>query len=1709
LEEKKKKLEPFPKDIDQERWDEIVTQWEEEEIEIESISEPLLGGRELSPEERQKKPKLRYKPEGKPPKPLEELIKEAQAEPEKKPTPHKIEPQRPKKPKEEEEEEEKPEVERALSEITKGVYEARVAPIPRKSPLPKISEEPWFGPEPEPPPRLVMDKDKWTNLMKVFAEEAKLNLEAKKSAQLYYEAGRIAQLHLNNKELALDYYLTAFNRDETFLLNLKELRSLLLEKKEFKQVIEIINQELKGELSQEEQIELLHLKAKLLLYYIKDIKEAFRCYEEILKIQKGDPRALLSFADLASFFGKDQEAAEAMKRLGMFWRDGSMKAISFYFAARHQENKGEIRSALENYQKVLDILPDEKNILYRLERLFFKTKDWNNYLKVLEQIEKKGEGEEKKAAQIKQAKLLWTKLSKPKEAIRLLKELPPSPIKGALLSTLLRELQQEDELIQVLSEISSIFEKGPRQASADEEIIKILESKGKKSEAITLLSQALKKESKFLPLELRLSHIWQKNKENLDLLEFFSSKEVKDKFLYHLRRARTFEFKLKEIEKALKEYEQIKALGIYKEFSDIKINFLLKKLSRWEQVVQFLEASGVKERIYQAGLIREFHLNDPEGARRNYERIQSEDPRFFPAWQAEERLLLSHKIEGDIAEFYQRWANSAEPPLNKALLRQSAIFKEKITEDSNEVILLLEPLLDTVLTLDSVFRELELSYLMTNNIERLAKLYQKILENKDLSSEELIKLHSRIGYILTKKYERQGISHLKSALELLKEDQVISFILKDIYIYQREFDSLARVFYEEGVKEGDRSSFLYMAGQLWSRARVWNKAEKCFQEALEKDPSAKFILYALERMYTLQGKWESLTDLYLKSLKQASSTEEKVRLYESLARLDEFKREDIASAILGYNSILEICPSSLPSLFRLRRHFLAQARQEELIPILKAIGRYTDDPLLSTFSYISSAEFLKQKGKEEELNELYKEALLKGPESQEALYEIESYGRKIKDVEILEQVFERLSKISFERERPIYLTRCAEIKVQKGEIERALELLNEAISIQRDYVPALILLGQIYIFSEKWELSYEIMERLANLHKCSELKVRYMLEAGIIAEERFNDLDLAVKRYLDVLAVDLSCNEAFLRVSRILESKSEYRRLSDLFKRRLKLEENLAKKAELSFQISQLLLKLKEKAEAKEFLRQSLEFSSEYIPTLRLLGDILYEDQEWSEAKEVYLRLVNLLKDKAELSEALFKLGMILSQLEDLDRAQKVFSKLISLNPDHIEAMVKLSRIYLSKKEWEKAQQVIIQLCQKDKDSKRRSSYFITLSRIYEEGMNNIKQAEKALNTASRLDPRGKEAIKALTEFYDRHKMYDTKAIYLDHVISDLRAELITDPFNIRLYQDLVEVFIGRRNLDAAGLAAEIVEVFGSLDESLKSSILGKGRALSIGPWVGDPSLDELLSPPLITVAFREVFRYMGDFLKKLFDIDYSRFGISKKDKISLKRHPLGNLAREVGLWYGVNNFEIYLSHSRPEIFGLLITSPPSIVLGVGLITSSKEELRFFLGKAFKLIQLRLDLPFYLGFKLTAQLIGAIGRYYDPKYKVHEADERGVQRLSSLIGKVIPKRLRRQIMPFAIECSRDWRLDFTALAEALETLADRAGLICAGKISSAISALRKSEGILSPFKTKEELFQSVKNISKIGRLMLFSVSDTYFEIRKLLEELETKQPKFI
>ena len=630
-------------------------------------------------------------------------------------------------------------------------------------------------------------------------------------------------------------------------------------------------------------------------------------------------------------------------------------------------------------------------------------------------------------------------------------------------------------------------------------------------------------------------------------------------------------------------------------------------------------------------------------------------------------------------------------------------------------------------------------------------------------------------------------------------------------------------------------------------------------------------------------------------------------------------------------------------------------------------------------------------------------------------------------------------------------------------------------------------------------MAVDATEAEAACLRVPEHKVRAFLLAAALAEEASRGEPggvphrrRAMALLRSVLEIDRGHEGAFEQLRALLAESEDWPALAAALAARIAVAANPFEVTSLRLARAELLAeKLADRAGARAELDAILQKQPEHPRALARLSDLLWDEQAWSEAGEIYLRRTAVERDPTALRESFIRLGHIYGdRVPDARRAITAYERVRSIEPDNREALQALSDLYLAENDAKQALPVTERLVAIEPDVKKRTAYRVRLGELLMR-VGDLRRAGTELRKAVDGDPRNVAAVTALAQLLERARDHGGRRALLDHTAGLLRHDVERGQVNVEMLRALGALLVLRERPRAAAAVTDLAAVL----TSGSAGVSRPGRSLAA---LRRPEIDERSFPPGLPPGVRQIFRLVGPHLRPSggeLAQQLSRQSVTRGDRSGRGDGPRP-LFDSVGVELAAGDFDLFIKQGHatgPVPLRAEPGAPAGIIVGAPIVALGAGATRFAAARTLRLAATHLDLILAVPPEEAAALVVGIVRQFVPEF-LHPAVRAALVDLEAgRAARLIPRKLKPTLAPFAIETAGAF--DVEALHAAVRDGANAAGLLASADLPAGLSVVLAASGVREQPLTTARIVASPEALA----LLRFAVSDAYDELAAAME----------
>ena len=949
-------------------------------------------------------------------------------------------------------------------------------------------------------------EDLATNLQQLGEQQE----DSEIACQLLARAAGVCEHDLGNAQRAIELYRKILAIEPTNLAAAEALQGLFQATSRFDETSLILQKKAAILDDPQEQKEALYQAATIEQDVLARPEQAIAVYHQVLEIDAEDIRSIDALIELYLQAEQWQQLLEVQaKKADLVFEPEAKKVILYQMGSVYESELQDLERAIDTYQRVLELDPDDFQALGRLDALYAASGNWNELLSVLTQeAELAADSDEAISYQYRIGELYERHLNDVDRAIELYQEiLNIQPGHGPTLAAL-EKIKDGDQ--------------APLAAAAVLE--PVYEAMGEYERLIGAL-------------EVQAAHagdVFQK----VDLLH---------------RIALLYEENLMAHAPAFETYARAVGCDSRNEESLAALERLAMALGRWEEVARLYQAEleDSDDPVHQVELgmrvaqLYEVQLDDLDSAVAGYRRVLEIDPENQGALRSLDRLFTQAERWDDLVGVLERQAEVGETPedILELKYRLGQVRQHQLQDIDGAIAAYgevlnaapehtasreaLEGLFDEGVKQVEIGRLLEPLYQSMGEWEKLVQIHHAQLDHLEDPEERLQLFHRIAEGLETNLIDIEGAFEIYAhALAEHPLDERVGDELERLAASLEEgwvklAVAYADVISQEGVSVDVQAALGRKLARVYEEELVdVDKAKESYRFVLSVAPQDAVALENLDRIYSSLEEWPELAEILERRAQAGGEVDEQVELLvrvgavyeEQLSQLDDAER--VLRRVFD-----ELEPTNEQAMDALERIYSQKEAWEELARVYErqleiAVGDVEEAETRAKMGRMSWRHL----GRIDEAVSHWKRVLELRGEDGEALqgladlYEHQGQWAELSDV--LERHFDIADT---DEERVLALSRRAKLcSEQLGRDDEALEIWNRVLDIDYSSVPALQAIAAI------WRRREDHRELVASLHTLVERA------AALLAAEELTEVYRELgKTYAEALAQPYEAAEAW------------------------------------------------------------------------------------------------------------------------------------------------------------------------------------------------------------------------------------------------------------------------------------------------------------------------------------------------------------------------------------------------------------------------------------------------------------------------------------------------------------------------------------------------------------------------------------------------------
>ena len=1504
--------------------------------------------------------------------------------------------------------------------------------------------------------QLYLDSERWRELVDVCERQVNLvgNDQAREVA-LYARLGRVWGDHLDREQNALENWAKVLEREPEHLEALWAVRSLhertgdhaALARADHR-LLEVI------EPGDAQRQDLFRQLGRLYQTSLEQPADAIVAWTQVLALSSHDPEAIEALEELYAGSEDWASCVEVLDRKVEITEDAyEQVSILFRIAEMYEQKLGDAAGAQGALVRVLGIQGDSVDAFEHLERLYETGEQWEE-----------------------------------------------------LVSLLLSRLEQTEDAyarLEAFERIGKVFE----------------ERLGLADNAFLVLGQAIEEsrdDERFGAQLERLAGVTEKWAELVALYEnvLTALGNSPESVPLHLRVATWYDEKLSQPQHAGTHYQYVLAIEPDNVAALSALEQLLERYQNWPKVAEVLarkvelliDPDERRASLTRLAGVYETKLDNPDAAILAYEQVVQIDGGDLAILQSLEGLYALRQRWQDLIEVLDRQAGvlTDEAAIVENHLRAGEMWETRLNapdraiEAYNQALAVDEQCVDAMQALEKL-------YTLQDRWHDLLDIYDMLLRVKTATADQL-RVYGRIAHIQEKELRdlHATLDTYDKMARVAPEDAAAMAALDRLYRETSQWDELAAAYERHLMALVQPQAVIAvrttLAALYQNELADIGRAIETLEPILDLDPHHRDTLALLGELHHQNEDWlrciEALGRL-------AHLIQDRTTLLDTQCRIGRIYQEkvrDLDSAQQWFQSALEHDPNHLPALDALQGLYEARGEWMEVVRIRKMM-----EAASRAFADKSKHLFAIGRVYDQHLNDrvtaidFYEQALDLFPENLDAagplvaVYWDDQRWERVEPLLTL-IVEKRASELDLREQQNLhYQLAYAAERLHKE--DKALTHYRHAYELDSTHLPTLQGMGELLYQREDWDRAFKIFQTILVHHReglppAAVVEV-FFRQGGIKLKvgERRKAQDF-FRKALDIDPRHVPTLEA---LTALHEAQGDWDDVIHYRRQLVGLITDDLQRFQALVSIGEILhQQMRNTRMAIEAWQEAMQVQPTSKLVLAKLLALHEESGNWEQAVAVLGQLADLEADPARQAKYFYAVGAIQRDyLKDPFTAVRTFDKALDSDPRMLKAFQAIVHVLTEQRDFERQDRYYRKMLKRATDHQLDDALVIKLAKdlgeINRTRLQKFDEAVKAYKIALAKKPDDLDTHQIVAQLYELENRTD-KAIAQYYKLIEL------NPRSIDSYQQLRRLFHETQRYDEAWCVCQVLYYLGQASpderaffEKYRSRTLTQARRpLDRQHWalIVHPELSGHLGR-----LFQKLYRYTAPLSART----HKELGLHKrKDLIEpAEQTPFNNVLNYASQITRLARTEAYKGPATQTGIKLVNLNPPAMLVG-GDVMSGRglQELAFTCAKALFLTGEHYVMA---GFDDTYEQRKATlmaMTYTITQVVMPQAEIPHVMQDLLPIYQAIPAADRVEITKTiqAMQANPAQHLNLSKWLEMIEHSANRLGFLLANDVGAAMNVIKNEPGTFSRAPSQD----------RIREIVLFALSENYFQLRKAL-----------
>jgi tetratricopeptide (TPR) repeat protein len=1164
--------------------------------------------------------------------------------------------------------------------------------------------------------RLYERLGRFSDLVELIPMEFELLDDPKDVRDLRLRLGRLWEEKLADNLTAIDVYSQVLQESPDHPTALAALERLYEKESMWEDLIEIYKAEVRIARGDTKKARLFDAMAQVLFEKLGQAREAIPLWSRVLQFDEQNDAVREKLENLYAHEQMwDELIGHYKKRLRGARGAAERAVVTKRMALVYYERLGQTDQATQLFLKVLEYTPEDLEVIDTLEAIYLKNHSWRELVDLLTRLLDQVSGDDRRSLYLRLTGIQVEQIQdqdKGAEFARRVLDMGPTLQELRRLERLFASSKRYELYMDILTHQEALLEEGDDLVALNFRMAELYTARlNDLSAARACLEKVLELAPGNLQAAEALEPIYRDAAEwhrLIDVLKIRLDEAGRDDEAMALNRqiAETYELRLNDLVNAQDYLSPVLAADPGDADLLAHLETLAQATGRWLEL---------------AHLIRDV-LPEVENDTRLYRIL------LFKVAQIYEMHAINRELAGEYYKIYLETGEYNEHAVNFLV----AMYEEN--KEWADLVNTYQLKLPHMTQEEKVTVGCRVAYIFYNYMdqtERAIKTYMQVLAMDDACEEaidalidiyELIDDYAELVDVLRRKLHVVSDTNAINAIRLRIADiyrerlsdrrQAKTFYraiiaddprhqkaldaLEELYLAEENYDELLEVLSRRvNVAETDDQKI----GIYRKMADIWetkfdqlDMAVSYLEKTLAIQPGNMESISILERIYREAQDWPNLAATYQRHIDQTIDADEIVQLYTQMGRIHGEYLFQPSKAIEYFGKALKIDERNRDVLSALAELYVANENWTDAIETLERMAEYALDRSAKVDALARLGRiYLENLNEREKAKSVFDRMYDEDPTFVPAIRALRQYYATTGGWEkFLKMVAQEKQYVQDAHERADVLYEEGRYyHQQEQDVDRALGLYREALSLVDDVPEILKVVGHICFERQEWEQARRVLGRLLELDDQSDAQemARTHYQLAFIAEQEQDDSE-ALKHYTASYKIDSNSLKTLEGLARTLYKRGDWDRAFRVYQTilvRFRDQKSVPELVDLFSRLGEVNGELGKHDVAVRMYEKALELDPNSVRALSAIVFFFERLENWKKALSYRYRLIKILDGDA-LFDQWRAVGDIYSEkMGDKDKGLEAYRYALEIRANDVDLLGKVADLLLAAGDYEEA----------------------------------------------------------------------------------------------------------------------------------------------------------------------------------------------------------------------------------------------------------------------------------------------------------------------------------------------------------------------------------------------------------------------------------------